>query len=170
MAGMPLRREKLKAAEGATEEIRARLDAMRVNLVKLGIDPNKVDPAGAVFEAPSLTKYASTLPLALARLASTGQSIEEIRIALGFTEAQQREWSDSYVDFREAIARVRAREEAFWQGQARQAAKTGDRPGFTAISALIQKRFTENASNNDATVLLSLRPGHRRAQPVSTDE
>lgn len=170
MAGGPQRREKLKAAEAATDDVKVRLDAVRLALIRDGIDPNKYDAEAAKFEPPCLTGYLNTLPLAVARLASDGKSIEEIRIALGFTTRQEAEWSELYVAFYEALARVREREQAFWAMQARQAAKTGDRPGFAAISALIQKKFADNAGASDAVNLLHLRPGHRRDQPVLKDE
>ena len=153
MAGTPLRRERLKAAEAAADEIKAELAAMRLAIVRAGLNPADFG-AAALAEPVQLTDYTPSLPLQLQRLASEGKSIEEIRIMLGFTEAQERDWANSYVDMAAALLRVRAREEAFWQGQARHLAASGDRAGFQAVSALIDRRFHSDSSKGDASQLV----------------
>lgn len=168
MAGTPLRRERLKAAEAAADDIRAELTAMRLAIVRAGLDPADFG-AAALAEPVQLTEYLPTLPLQVQRLASEGKSIEEIRILLGFTEAQEREWGQSYVDMGSALLRVRAREEAFWQGQARHLAASGDRAGFQSVSALIERRFHTDSSKGDAASLVHVHIGKPLDKRVSDE-
>ena len=169
MAGQPLRRERIKQAEAGAEEARAELNAMRLALIRAGLKPEDYG-ASALVEPMHLTAYSDLLPRQVQRLAAEGKSIEESRVLLGFTEAQEQEWASSYVDFREALARTRAREEAFWQGQARQLAAAGDRPGFVAVSALIERRFHGDNSKADASNLVVVHAGARLDKPVAKDD
>lgn len=169
MAGQPIRRERAKQAEAVADAARAELHKMRLAMVRRGLDPAEFG-GQAVTDAPLLKAYQPDLPLRMSRLSSEGQSIEEIRVAIGFTEAQEREWCNSYVDFAAAIARTRAREEAFWQGQARQLAAAGDRAGFTAVSALIDKRFNSNSAIGNAADLVVVHIGKPLDEPVAKDD
>lgn len=152
MAGQPQRRERIKQAEATAEDAKGQIETVRLAMIRKGLDPADFGVA-ALTEPTMLSEYDPRLPLQVARFASAGQSIEEIRVLAGFTEGQERDWCSSYVDFSAAIARIRAREEAFWHGQARQAAKSGDRPGFNSITALIDKRFNNVAIGNAADLL-----------------
>jgi len=165
MAGTPLRRERLKAAEAVADDIRAELAAMRLAIIAKGLDPADFG-AAALAEPPQLTAYSELLPRQVMRLASEGKSIEEIRIMLGFTPAQETEWANLYVDMSVALLRVRAREEAFWQGQARQLATSGDRAGFQAVSALIERRFNTDNAKGDASQLVRVHIGKPLEQRV----
>lgn len=169
MAGQPLRRERIKQAEARAEEARAELQAVRLAIIRAGLNPEDFG-AAALVEPVQLEAYSDLLPRQVMRLAAEGKSIEESRVMLGFTQAQEQQWADLYVDFREALARTRAREEAFWQGQARQLAAAGDRPGFVAVSALIERRFHSDNSAADASQLVVLHIGARLDQPVAKDD
>lgn len=168
MAGQPIRRERAKQAEAKADEAQAQLHAVRINLIRRGLDPEEFGAGGAP-EVATLSAYDATLPLRVSRLSGEGQAIEEIRISLGFTEAQEREWADQYVDFAAALARVRAREVAFWQRQARQLAAAGDRAGFTSVSALIDKRFNSDSARGDASQLIQVHIGKPLEQRVDDD-
>lgn len=153
MAGTPLRRERLKQATAAADEVRAELTAIRTQLIAKGLNPEDFGMAAAV-EPPSLEAYSELLPRQILRLAGEGKAIEEIRVMLGFSLAQESEWANQYVDMAAALLRVRAREEAFWQGQARHLAASGDRAGFQAVEALIARRFhTDNSRGNAAALV-----------------
>lgn len=169
MAGTPLRRERLKQAEAAADVVKAELTAIRLAIIRAGLDPAKFG-AAALAEPVQLDSYHQGLPLQLLRLASEGKSLEETRVMLGFTEAQEQQWADLYVDFREALLRVRAREEAFWQGQARHLAASGDRAGFQAVSALIERRYHSDSSKGDASQLIQVLVGARLDQPVRDED
>ena len=153
MAGTPLRRERLKQATAVADEVRAELTAIRTQMIARGLNPEDYGMAAA-YEPPSLQAYSDLLPRQVLRLAGEGKAIEEIRVMLGFSLAQEVEWSNQYVDMAAALLRVRAREEAFWQGQARQLAASGDRAGFQAVEALIARRFHSDNSRGDATQLV----------------
>jgi hypothetical protein len=168
MAGTPVRRERAKVAQAETEAARAELAQLRLALVRKGLDPADFG-ARAIVESALLTRYEPDLPLRVSRLASEGQSIEEIRVQLGFTDAQEREWCNSYVDFAAAVLRVRAREEAFWQGEARLAAKTGDRAAFNSLTALIERRFNAGNAAGNAADLVVVHIGKPLDEPVSKD-
>jgi hypothetical protein len=170
MAGQPLKRAQVKEARDEASALGTRFEAFKARLVRAGLNPDDYDPDGAADTPPMLDEYLPTLPLAVTRLANTGQAIEEIRVSLGFTEAQQALWVDQYVEFSEAISRARAREEAFWHAQVRNATKMGDRSQVTAITSLMQKRFMESSAVGQAASLIHVHVGQRRGQPVPKDE
>jgi hypothetical protein len=160
-------REKLAGAEAERDAAAKRLDGVLAALLLDGIDPARYDPEIAKRAPPRLERYAPALPMQVARLADMGQSIEEIRVSLGFTDAQESEWRQRYVDFDAAVSRVRAREEAYWQRQARKMADGGDRASLTAITSLIQKRFIDSGSRGNAADLVHVHLGSRLHKPDS---
>lgn len=173
MAGRPKTRQRAQLAEAAVEnQAQAhmeRLQRIHVNLVRKGIDPKEID-TDAPASATTLEAYAPELPLSVLRLAGAGQALEEIRDTLGFTEAQQRAWSEQYADFAAAISRARAREEAFWYRQMHTAAASGDRTSVTSIQSLISKKFLSEAALGDAVDLVHVVVGARLDKPVAKDE
>lgn len=168
MAGTPLRRERLKQAEAAADNSKAELAAMRLAIIAKGLNPEDFG-AAALSEPPALEAYSDLLPRQVLRIAGEGKSIEEIRIMLGFTTTQEKAWADQYVEFAAALVRVRAREEAFWQGQARQLASSGDRAGFQAVEALIQRRFHTDNAKGDASQLVHVHIGKPLDKRVSDE-
>ena len=164
MAGQPATREKLKNAQSSVAEYELRLQHIRIALAAAGLDPSRFDDK-APSPAALMLDYDQALPMRVLRLAGEGQSMEEIREALGFTEAQQKQWADSYVDFAGACSRARSREEAFWLQQMRLAANSGDRTSVASIQSLISKRFQEGTSLGNAADLVHVHIGSRLAQP-----
>lgn len=173
MAGRPKTRQRLQLAEAQVENLAQehidRLQRIHTNLVKRGIDPKEVD-AEAPGAAVMLTDYSPDLPLAIVRLAGSGQPLEVIRDVLGFSEAQQRDWANSYVDFAGAISRARAREEAFWYRQLGTAAASGDRTSLTSIQALITKKFISEQALGDASDLVHVHIGKPLEKRVASDD
>ena len=172
MAGRPRTRERLLSAEAAVQDqakdYDARLQRIHTNLIRLGIEPNQVDTDAQ--PSPVILKdYDPGLPLAIMRLAGTGQGLEEIREQLGFSEGQERAWSHQYVDFAAAVSRARAREEAFWYRQQRLAASAGDRTSVASIGSLIAKKFLSHEAQGDASDMLHIR-AKRLDQQVQDDD
>jgi hypothetical protein len=128
----------------------AAADAARAALLAAGAAP---DAQGL---PPALPAYHTALPAEVLRLAAKGQEIEEIRVALGFSEEQQAMWGGEYVDFAAAVARARELCRAFWLSQARIAVKAGDRSSFSAITGLIEKRYSQTTLG-DAASLVTIR-------------
>lgn len=172
MAGRPRTRQRLQLAEAQVENLAQehidRVQRIHLNLIKRGIDPQEID-ADAPGAAVMLAEYSPDLPLAIVRLAGSGQPLEVIRDTLGFSEAQQRDWSDQYVDFAGAISRARAREEAFWYRQLNTAAASGDRTSLTSIQALITKKFMAEQHQGDAQQLVHVFIGKPLEQRVDDD-
>lgn len=168
MAGQPATREKLKNAQTSVADYELRLQRIRLAIAAAGLDPSRFDDQ-APAPAALLLDYDPALPMRVLRLAGEGQSMEEIREALGFSERQQKAWVDLYVDFAGACSRARTREEAFWLRQMRLAANSGDRTSVASIQALISKRFTDTAALGDAGDLVVVHVGQRLAQPERDD-
>lgn len=164
MAGSPQKRAAIQSAESAAAEAVAKLNAMRAALIAAGLDPEQFDTTSHD-TAPALADYHHSLPREIGRLAGLGHSLEEIRIILGYTEAQEEDWRGRYVGFSNAIDRARAQEQGFWLAQVRAAAKGGDRSSLGAITALIDKRFHSNKAAGNAAALVSVRIGGRLVQP-----
>lgn len=158
MAGRPKARAARLEAAAQVDATAKRVDQMRQAMIADGLDPDRYDTE-APRQIAQLEDYAPGLALRMMRLAGEGLSLEEIRADLGFTEDQERAWSQQYVDFASAVTRVHARERAFWHSQARIAAQAGDRAGWQAATTLIAKRFEGGQAQGDASQLIHVHIG-----------
>ena len=170
MAGQPKTRERMQGAETKVSELSGRLDRMRIALLKAGQNPNDYDLDTDALDLKPLDHYQPRLPAEVIRLARQGKQLEEIRALLGFSDGQEAAWCEKYVDFSSAVVRARELNRAFWEKSLREASESGDRSAATGIMHLIDKRFYNNGAQGNAGVLLHLRAGQRRAQPVAEDE
>ena len=168
MAGRPQARAQRMALAAEADMGAKRVAAIRAALIAEGLDPDRFDTETPRQVTP-LADYTPTLPLQMIRLAGEGLGIEEIRAELGFTEAQEREWAQSYVDMAGALTRVHARERAFWHSQARIAAQAGDRAGWQAATTLIAKRFEAGETKGDAAQLVHVHVGKPLDKRVSDE-
>lgn len=153
MAGRPQARAQRLALAAEADAGTKRVGRIRAALIAAGLDPDQFDDEGPRQAAP-LEAYSPALPMQMMRLAGEGLGIEEIRAELGFSEPQEREWANSYVDMAAALSRVHAKEQAFWHAQARIAAQAGDRAGWQAATTLIARRFEAGADKGDASHLV----------------
>lgn len=168
MAGRPQARAQRLALAAEADAGAKRVARIRAALIAAGLDPDQFDTEGPRQAAP-LDAYSPALPLQMLRLAGEGLGIEEIRAELGFTEAQERDWAQSYVDMSAALSRVHAKEQAFWHAQARIAAQAGDRAGWQAATTLIARRFEAGTDKGDASQLVHVHIGKPLDKRVSDD-
>lgn len=168
MAGRPKARAQRLELASQADATTKRIARIRAALAADGLDPNRYDTEGPR-HVQALEAYAPALPQQMVRMASEGLSIEEIRAELGFTEGQEREWAEQYVDFSQALSRVHARERAYWHAQARIAAQAGDRAGWQAATTLISKRFEGPERAGNAQELVHVHIGKPLEQRVDDE-
>lgn len=168
MAGSPLKRARIAAAKQEAGDATARLDAMRAALLAAGLDPNDYDDDQDATAGDMLAEYNQALPREVYRLAKLGQSPAEIRVQLGFTELQENDWRNRYVELDAAIVRARDLHRAFWDGQARIAAQTGDTSTFRSVTTLIEKTFLTTGGRGNAANLVVVKsiPKRQASAPV----